>query len=428
MRKTVLILLALGLGAASAQQAPIATVQNVALTDVPAGHWAREAVSKLSACGLIKGFPEGTFRGNENLTRYQAAMIFHRLLSNEGLTGCGLSQPDMTMITKGMQEVAPELAAIANRLNGLEAVNAEQAARIAALEERIAKLSTGNTDAALADRVTALEAAVRNIPAGPQGPQGPAGPQGPVGPQGPAGPAGAAAPAPMTSATITPSTPATGSNSTVVVTPVTKAVTAAVNNVATAVKSSDLYAAATLGVSMTDKTKPCSLLPGAKQGIDKPFCLSAGGIIGSDNLFAGVGARVAADYNLGNGSFSADLAATYKLPVGLYVGAGVGMVNSKTHHYIFDVNNNPVMVNNTTPVLVNNKPVYYNIKDENVTDLYALGLVGGEYRLSSNIGLFAEGNVRYFLSNKGYGTGLQNSLADGKGVNFGAKLGAKFYF
>lgn len=401
MRKTVLTLLALGLGAASAQQAPIATVQNVALTDVPAGHWAREAVSKLSACGLIQGFPDGTFRGNENLTRYQAAMIFHRLLSNEGLTGCGLSQPDLTIVTKGMQEVAAELAAIVNRLNGLEAANAEQAARIAALEERIAKLSTGNTDAALVDRVTALEAAVRNIPAGPQGPQGPAGPQGPVGPQGPQGPAGPAG----TAAPAANITPVPSNNSSTVVTPVTKAVTTAVGNVVSAVKSSDLYAAATFGVGMTHETKFCKLLPNDAKP-DKAFCLTAGGIIGSENLFAGVGARAAADYNLGNKAFSADLAATYKLPVGLYVGAGAGMVNSPE-------------LKNTTAL---------NVDPTRVTDFYALGLVGGEYRVMNNVALFAEGNLRYFLSNKGYGTGLERGTGEEKGVNFGAKLGAKFFF
>ncbi|HAR69313.1 MAG TPA: hypothetical protein DCR99_06695, partial [Thermus scotoductus] len=49
-------------------------------SDVPAGHWAKEAVEALAAKGLVIGFPDGTFRGNENLTRYQAALIIYRLL------------------------------------------------------------------------------------------------------------------------------------------------------------------------------------------------------------------------------------------------------------------------------------------------------------------------------------------------------------
>ncbi len=49
-------------------------------SDVPAGHWAKEAVEALAAKGIIVGFPDGTFRGNETLTRYQAALIIYRLL------------------------------------------------------------------------------------------------------------------------------------------------------------------------------------------------------------------------------------------------------------------------------------------------------------------------------------------------------------
>ena len=49
-------------------------------SDVPAGHWAKEAVEALAARGIIVGFPDGTFRGNEPITRYQAALIIYRLL------------------------------------------------------------------------------------------------------------------------------------------------------------------------------------------------------------------------------------------------------------------------------------------------------------------------------------------------------------
>ncbi|RTH33937.1 6-phosphofructokinase, partial [Thermus scotoductus] len=38
------------------------------------------AVEALAGKGLIRGFPDGTVRGNENLTRYQAALIIYRLL------------------------------------------------------------------------------------------------------------------------------------------------------------------------------------------------------------------------------------------------------------------------------------------------------------------------------------------------------------
>ncbi|WP_448376981.1 S-layer homology domain-containing protein, partial [Fervidobacterium sp.] len=49
--------------------------------DVPKSHWAYESVEKLSALGVITGFPDGTFRGNEVLTRFQVAVLLYRLYS-----------------------------------------------------------------------------------------------------------------------------------------------------------------------------------------------------------------------------------------------------------------------------------------------------------------------------------------------------------
>ncbi|MEW6228805.1 MAG: S-layer homology domain-containing protein, partial [Bacillota bacterium] len=48
--------------------------------DVPQSHWAYEAVKQLAAYGIIEGFPDGTFKGAEPLTRYQMAMVIARLL------------------------------------------------------------------------------------------------------------------------------------------------------------------------------------------------------------------------------------------------------------------------------------------------------------------------------------------------------------
>lgn len=74
MKKKVVILLAglltvLSMGFGAAQ-----------FSDMPAGHWATEAVQQLAAKGVLVGYPDGTFRGTETLTRYQAALILQRLL------------------------------------------------------------------------------------------------------------------------------------------------------------------------------------------------------------------------------------------------------------------------------------------------------------------------------------------------------------
>lgn len=51
-------------------------------TDVPANHWAYEAVNKLVAAGIISGYPDGTYKGNKTLTRYEIAVVVSRALDN----------------------------------------------------------------------------------------------------------------------------------------------------------------------------------------------------------------------------------------------------------------------------------------------------------------------------------------------------------
>ncbi len=50
--------------------------------DVPENHWAYEAVKQLAAYGLVQGFPDGTYKGQEPMTRYQLAIVVARLLSD----------------------------------------------------------------------------------------------------------------------------------------------------------------------------------------------------------------------------------------------------------------------------------------------------------------------------------------------------------
>jgi len=47
---------------------------------VPFDHWAYDAVQKLVDQGIIIGYPDGTFRGNRVMTRYEFAMAISRLL------------------------------------------------------------------------------------------------------------------------------------------------------------------------------------------------------------------------------------------------------------------------------------------------------------------------------------------------------------
>ena len=51
----------------------------MAFPDVPTDHWAYEAVNRLNLAGVISGYPDGTFRGNNPVTRYEVAAMLDRL-------------------------------------------------------------------------------------------------------------------------------------------------------------------------------------------------------------------------------------------------------------------------------------------------------------------------------------------------------------
>lgn len=44
-------------------------------TDVPDNHWAKSAVDHLTTAGVINGYKDGTFKGDNNITRYEAAVV-----------------------------------------------------------------------------------------------------------------------------------------------------------------------------------------------------------------------------------------------------------------------------------------------------------------------------------------------------------------
>ena len=69
MKKTLLLaaVMALGVNAGVYAANPF--------SDVPAGHWAYDAVNKLAAEGMVEGYPGGTYGGDRLMTRYEMAQI-----------------------------------------------------------------------------------------------------------------------------------------------------------------------------------------------------------------------------------------------------------------------------------------------------------------------------------------------------------------
>lgn len=149
MKKSLLILtaaLTFGNMAAAQTSATASAPQVPALTDVPAGHWAKDAIDKLISRGIILGYPDGTYRGTQNLTRYEAAVIIARLLEQiqNGSTTVTDSET-VTALQNAVQELAADLAALGVRVTDLEE-NAVSKDDFARLEERVNGIGAANGD------------------------------------------------------------------------------------------------------------------------------------------------------------------------------------------------------------------------------------------------------------------------------------------
>ncbi|SDE82239.1 S-layer homology domain-containing protein [Sporomusa acidovorans] len=85
-------------------------------TDVPAKHWAYDAVGQLYKAGLIDGYGDGTFRGDKPLTRYEFAFVTARALENYHKANV----EQRALLDKLSVEFATELNNIGVRLTKLE--------------------------------------------------------------------------------------------------------------------------------------------------------------------------------------------------------------------------------------------------------------------------------------------------------------------
>ena len=78
--------------------------------DVPEGSYAADAVAELADLGIVIGFPDGTFRGNEAFTRYQAALVVTRLI--DVLESQFVTEDDLASLRNAVQEIASDIAAL----------------------------------------------------------------------------------------------------------------------------------------------------------------------------------------------------------------------------------------------------------------------------------------------------------------------------
>lgn len=110
-------------------------------SDVPAGHWAYAAVAKLAAAGIVDGYPDGTYKGDRTMTRYEMAQIVAKALA-KGAIGAD---------DKLVGEFADELDNLGVRVARLEK-NADNVKITGAVKLRNEAYSGGAFDGEAKDR------------------------------------------------------------------------------------------------------------------------------------------------------------------------------------------------------------------------------------------------------------------------------------
>jgi hypothetical protein len=99
-------------------------------SDVPPSHWAYDAIAELSSQGIVQGFPDGTFRGNRAMTRYEMAVIVARLLARiesiqvpaptPAAPAPAITPENLQQVQRLVEEFRGELTALGVRVTAIE--------------------------------------------------------------------------------------------------------------------------------------------------------------------------------------------------------------------------------------------------------------------------------------------------------------------
>ena len=85
-------------------------------SDVESDSWAYEVVASLSDQNIVEGYPDGTFKGDKHITRYEMAQITARLLAKRD----SLSADQQSVVDKLSRKYANDLSSLGVRISELE--------------------------------------------------------------------------------------------------------------------------------------------------------------------------------------------------------------------------------------------------------------------------------------------------------------------
>ena len=85
-------------------------------SDVPSDSWAYQAVDQLATAGIINGYPDGTFKGQNNITRYEMAQMIAKGMANQDRANA----EQQAMLNRLADEFSNELNTLGVRVAKLE--------------------------------------------------------------------------------------------------------------------------------------------------------------------------------------------------------------------------------------------------------------------------------------------------------------------
>lgn len=144
--------------------APVAPLhaERSPFTDLPADHWAYPAVEKLVSRGILSGYPDGSFRGKNLVTRYALAVslakaieegVLQRPSNDSGSGGVGLSLEDLETLESLIKEFGDELALVGVKVAAVEEQLQNHQGQIDDLGRRVSDLEEGGQEEERALRV-----------------------------------------------------------------------------------------------------------------------------------------------------------------------------------------------------------------------------------------------------------------------------------
>ena len=127
-----------------------------AYDDVSRDHWAYNALDYLTERGVLEGYPDGFFKGDRTLTRYEFAQAVARLLDT---IGEGVGDEQIRIMAETLRaEFSDQLAELSRSINEVYGVVNDMDGRVGDLEGRVEDN---------ASKISSLESAVKGIKPGP---------------------------------------------------------------------------------------------------------------------------------------------------------------------------------------------------------------------------------------------------------------------